>query len=66
MWLNRFLDLNNKLGEKNESREKKKLGAEAKRGTFPEGEWTGDGFANVLTSVILVFSDKHHMNDFPP
>lgn len=45
---------------------KKKLGAEAKRGTFPEGEWTGDGFANVLTSVILVFSDKHHMNDFPP
>lgn len=22
-----------------------------------------DGFANVLTSVILMFSDKHRMND---
>lgn len=22
-----------------------------------------DGFASVLTSVILMFSDKHHMND---
>lgn len=25
-----------------------------------------DGFANVLTSVILMFSDKHHMNDSTP
>lgn len=25
-----------------------------------------DSFANVLTSVILMFSDKHHMNDSTP
>lgn len=25
-----------------------------------------DGFANVLISVILMFSDKHHMNDSTP
>lgn len=30
---------------------------------FLEGRWWDEGFADVLTSVILMLSDKHHMND---
>lgn len=44
----------------------KSLGTKAKHNVFLEGKWMDDGFANVLTSVIFMFSDKCHMNDFTP
>lgn len=53
MYLSCFLYLNNKLEKKNQD----------KKGIFLDGGWMDDSFPNVLTSVILMFSDKHHMND---
>lgn len=58
--------LNNKLEEANQEKKNRNRSQIGFCLASLEGKWMDDGFANVLTSVILMFSDKHHMNDSTP